>query len=164
MQSHLVCEVVCPVTSLAIRRHRIIIPHRGEPALAVVPGWEKTRYQITALPSPPTWLPVLKITFGVFCPSPAWGGDSTKFLTGPPAQAPVPCRRRCEGVCERAGRRARGGRTASWVLHLRLGEGKPYQGGLAVPQQSHPAPRPTFGPCRLEGTLSPRCCLQRGGS
>lgn len=49
------------------------------------------------------------------------GGDSTKFLTGPPAQAPVPCRRRCEGGCGRAGRRARGGErhpgccTSGWV-------------------------------------------------
>lgn len=163
MQSHLVCEIVCPVTSLTIRRHRIIIPHRGEPALAVVPGWEKTRYQITALPSPPTSLPILKITFGVFCPSPAWGETPQNSLRGPLPKPP----RRAGGdarvfVSEQGG--GLGGRTASWVLHLGLGEGKPYQGGLAVPQQSHPPPRPTFGPCRLEGTLSPRCCLQRGGS
>lgn len=53
---------------------------------------------------------------------------------------------------------------APWVLHLWLGEGKPYQGGLAVLQQSCPAPSPTFGPCRLEGTLSPCHCLQCGES
>lgn len=88
MQSHLVCEIVCPVTSLTIRRHRIIIPHRGEPALAVVPEWEKTRYQITALPSPPTSLPILKITFGVFCPSPAWGKTPQNSLRGPLPKPP----------------------------------------------------------------------------
>lgn len=54
LQSHLVCEIVCPATSLAIRRYRIIIPHRREPALAVVPEWEKTwkRLQLCLLLQP----------------------------------------------------------------------------------------------------------------
>lgn len=42
---------------------------------------------------------------------------------------------------------------APGVLSLWMGERKPYQGGLAVLQQSCPTPSPTFGPCRLEGTL-----------
>lgn len=107
-----------------------------------------TRLQLCLLL--PTLLPTSKISLGVFCPGPLCEGNLSL------------CRRRCEGVCERAGRRARGGErhpgccTSGWVSQSLI------KGGPAVPHQSPPAPRPTFGPCRLEGTLSPRRCLQCG--
>lgn len=120
-------------------------------------GWEETWYQITALPCSPPWLSILKISSGV---SPVWGDAPQNSL--PEAPYEPPC---CSGSDVRVFVSERGGGwMAPWVLHFWLGKWKPYQGGLAVLQQSCPAPSPTFGPCRLEGTLSPCHRLQCGES
>lgn len=98
--------------------------------------------------------------FWTFLSQSCLGQDSTKFPTGDPCSSPHMVQKampECMWVNREEGLHDEW--HPGWVKAL-----SGWPGRATAELQSHSAPRPTFGPCRIEGALSPHFCLQCRGS